>query len=86
MTALHITLPEALTLSAETLASITGRTTRPAQIAWLKEHGWQFELSADGAINVGQLYAHLRLAGLHPGQVDVESSGPLAGFNLQNVR
>lgn len=85
-TTLQIALPDDLTLSPEALARITGRTTRPAQISWLAEHRWKHELAADGSVIVGQLYAHLRLAGLQPDHITASPAAAGDGFNLSNVR
>lgn len=82
--ALQITLPEAPELSPGALATITGRTTRPSQAAWLKDHGWVFELTAGGDIVVGSLYAHLRLAGLLP--TSATTGAPDTGFSLDKTR
>lgn len=81
---LQVQLPPDPVVSHAKLAEITGRAHVTKQIAWLEEHGWHFELSADGALLVGSLYAHLRLAGLNP--ADVVLPDIPAGFDLEKVR
>jgi hypothetical protein len=82
---LQISLPQELTISDEDLVEITGRRTVPAQMKWLDENGWTYALSADRGIKVGKLYAHLRLAGLHP--VDLKRAPAQAdGFDLDATR
>lgn len=83
--ALQIQLPAEPTLDADGLTKITGKSQTLKQIAWLKEHGWIFELDLDGHLVVGKLYAHLRLAGLNPAGVTTElvSAG---GFDLSKTR
>jgi hypothetical protein len=82
---LQISLPDELALSQEELVEITGRTTVPAQTKWLDDKGWTYTLSADRGVKVGKLYAHLRLAGLHPVDVDRAPAGA-GGFNLDATR
>jgi hypothetical protein len=82
---LQISLPDELALSHEELIEITGRTTVPAQMKWLDDKEWTYTLSADKGVRVGKLYAHLRLAGLHPVDVAHESAAPV-GVNLDAVR
>lgn len=81
---LQVQLPEDPTLAPEKLAEITGRQHVSKQIAWLEEHGWVFELAADGSLVVGSLYAHLRLAGLNPADVVLPDIPP--GFDLSRTR
>jgi hypothetical protein len=81
---LQVQLPEAPTLPPDRLAEITGRTQRASQRAWLEQHGWLYELRADGTLVVGSLYAHLRLAGLNP--ADVVLPDIPAGFDLSKTR
>jgi hypothetical protein len=82
---LQISLPAELQLSPEELVKITGRKALRQQMAWLDDRGWIYTLDADKGILVGKLYAHLRLAGLHP--VDM-AKGPAGagGFNLGATR
>jgi len=81
---LQVQLPEQPVLPAEKLAEITGRTQTLKQMAWLRDHGWMFELDASGELVVGTLYAHLRLAGLDPAQVNLPDVAP--GFDLSKTR
>jgi hypothetical protein len=82
---LQISLPEELELTKEELTKITGRPTVAAQIRWLDDKQWAYTLSADRGVIVGKLYAHLRLAGLHPVDVDRTPAGA-GGFNLDATR
>jgi hypothetical protein len=82
---LQISLPAELELTPAELVRITGRKTISTQMAWLNANQWTYSLDADKGIVVGKLYAHLRLAGLHP--VDVQSTPAAAGgFNMSAVR
>lgn len=54
---LQFQLPAEPVLSAEKLATVTGRTHASKQISWLKERGWAFEFDARGNVLVGNLYA-----------------------------
>lgn len=81
---LQVQLPADPTLPADKLADITGRAHVTKQMAWLEEHGWHFELAADGSLIVGSLYAHLRLAGLNPADVVLPDIPP--GFDLSKTR
>ena len=81
---LQVQLPANPTLPAEKLVEITGRQQVAKQMAWLQERGWVFELDANGNPLVGSLYAHLRLAGLNPADVNVPDLA--AGFNLDATR
>lgn len=83
---LQIALPDRLELSEGELAKITGRTTVAKQVHWLDENGWTYVLSADRGVIVGTLYAHLRLAGLHPVDVANPASVWPAGFNFAAIR
>lgn len=83
---LQIALPDRLELSEGELAKITGRTTIAKQVRWLDENGWVYALRADRRVIVGTLYAHLRLAGLHPADLSTSVSIRAAGFNLDAVR
>jgi len=81
---LQVQLPESPTLPAEKITEITGRQQVAKQIAWLQEQRWIFELSADGSVLVGSLYAHLRLAGLNPADVGLPEVP--RGFDLSKTR
>lgn len=43
------------------LARLTGRSRRTAQIRWLRDHGYVFEVNADGVPVVARRYAEQRL-------------------------
>jgi hypothetical protein len=83
---LQIALPKELDLSDEELVRITGRKTVSTQMAWLDENGWTYALDAKKGVVVGKLYAHLRLAGLHPAAVAAQDPGAAGGFNLGATR
>jgi hypothetical protein len=83
---LQISLPAEVTLSDEELASITGRERITQQMKWLDEHGWAYALDADKGVIVGKLYAHLRLAGLHPVDVASAAAAGAGGFKLDATR
>jgi hypothetical protein len=82
---LQISLPAELQLSPDELESITGRKTPRTQIAWLKANSWEYTLDADEGLLVGKLYAHLRLAGLHPAGLTPGPAGA-GGFNMAATR
>jgi uncharacterized protein DUF4224 len=82
---LQIALPDALELSAAELVTITGRKTARTQMEWLDANAWEYTLDADKGILVGKLYAHLRLAGLHPAGVTPRPAGA-GGFNMDATR
>lgn len=46
------------------LATLTGYQRAAYQIAWLRTHGWVFEIGADGRPKVLQSYAERRLGGV----------------------
>jgi hypothetical protein len=73
-------------LAPDDIERITGRARKAQQLAWLKEHAWPHALAADGQIIVGTLYAHLRLAGLHPQDAAPTSGAAAGGFNLGATR
>ena len=84
---LQLALPDKPVLDADRLAEITGSPHKSKQIAWLKEHVWTYELTSKGDVRVGSLYAHLKLAGLHP--VDLHTADVIRGvngFDLSAVR
>lgn len=81
---LQLQLPADPVLPADKIIEITGRSQTLKQMAWFEEHGWRFELNADGSLVVGSLYAHLRLAGLNP--ADVHLPDVPEGFDLGKTR
>jgi hypothetical protein len=89
---LVIQVPAQLHLDADDLAQITGRTRTHGQITWLRNNGWTFFLDAKGGVLVGTLYAHLRLADLHPANVQLTApmsrveAAAAAGFDLTKVK
>lgn len=48
-------------LEPEEVQRLTGRERYQAQIRWLRDHGWVFEVNADGQPVVGRRYAEERL-------------------------
>jgi hypothetical protein len=84
---LQIALPDQLELSPADLARITGKPSTRLQMKWLESQGWAYTLDLDKGIVVGTLYAHLRLAGLHPAHVTPSPAGASAGgFTLGATR
>jgi hypothetical protein len=81
--ALQIQLPAEPVLSLDQLRQITGRAYLHDQMDWLEEHGWVYELRADGKLLVGTLYANLRLAGLRPTMTEAPND---PGFDLSKTR
>lgn len=53
-------------LTPADLATLTGRPTAAAQVRWLKDRGWPFELSADRKPIVLRAYHDARLSGAAP--------------------
>jgi len=56
-------------LHEDDLIKLTGRMPSRLQIAWLKEHGWQFHINAVGSPIVGTWYARMKLAGIEPSEL-----------------
>lgn len=54
---------EGMFLSREDLVELTDRQTARAQIAWLAEHGYRFEVSAAGRPKVLRSAVEARLGG-----------------------
>lgn len=50
-------------LSRQDLRALTDRATRAGVIAWLKKHGWVYEVGATGWPKVSADYAAMRLGG-----------------------
>jgi hypothetical protein len=64
-------------LSNEELSEMTEREHKDAQISWLRERAWHFELSSRGTPKVGRWYARMRLAGIHvPDTISQEGGMP----------
>jgi hypothetical protein len=51
-------------VSPTDIATLTGYKRQASQIAWLRAHGWVFEIGADGRPKVLQSYAERRLGGV----------------------
>ncbi len=81
---LQIALPEQLELTEAELARITGKPSMKSQMKWLQDNQWEYTLSLDKGVVVGTLYAHLRLAGLHPAHVAAPAAND--GFDMSAVR
>jgi Domain of unknown function (DUF4224) len=77
---IQIALPNSLVLSAEQVDALTGCKAAKQQEVWLKARAWPFDVDAKGRIQIGALYAHLRLAGLH------QAPSKAAGFDLTRTR
>ncbi len=65
-------------LTHDDVIALTGRKTTPAQIAWLKSHGWRHETTADGRPVVLGAYAEQRLGMKKPSErlIEPDFSGP----------
>lgn len=50
-------------LASQDIKDLTGRIRPAAQIRWLKEHSWPFEVGADGRPKVLRSVAVARLGG-----------------------
>ena len=51
-------------LNHEEVEALTGRAHRSAQVQWLADNGWRFELNAANAPVIGRWYARMKLAGV----------------------
>lgn len=55
---------DALQLSADELAALTGTPQTALQLDWLRANGWAHTLTRAGKPVVGRLYANLKLSGV----------------------
>jgi hypothetical protein len=51
-------------LNHDEIAALTGVVRRSAQVQWLTDNAWRFELNAANAPVIGRWYARMKLAGV----------------------
>jgi Domain of unknown function (DUF4224) len=70
------------TLTQDELQHLTGAARKKDQTTWLEENGWVFVKNRGGDPIVGRLYARMMLAGIRPGESNMNSQTP----NFSSVR
>ena len=60
-------------LTHDEIAELCGSPRRAGQVEWLTNNGWVFVRNRSGDPIVGRLYARLKLAGINPAAIGVNS-------------
>ncbi len=61
-------------IEADEIVQITSRLQARHQIEWLRENGWKFFVTAQGAPVVGRLHARLVMAGIESSDLRLDNN------------